>query len=964
MFAFLKKNKIRKKVLLVFLFTILVLVGSFFVYKYTKASYAVISFTEVGPHTWVVPDGAISADILIVAGGGGGGYRHGAGGGAGGLIFKENYSLTPGSSITINVGAGGKGATGSSAATRSTNGGDSSFDSFIAIGGGAAGQWDAYRSGSSGGSGGGSASNYKASGTAGQGNSGGGLLSNYKHGGGGGAGEAGTDGTADSNGMGGKGLYYGNIFGDDYGENGWFAGGGGGGSHNPAPLNRGLGGLGGGGNGGTPGTFQDGDNGLSNTGGGGGGASSITGGSNKGGNGGSGVVIIRYKLKPGTAKGIQTYSGLVGHFKMGADSYIEGTNNFIYNPTGKLISNGTPGSYKPGWDETLHSDAIIVYNWSTGYNGGVGSPAIGYHAKWVYEGIDGANDPCIKFVDKNDVYGLGHRWQGISQSLGTPASLGWVVGDKITISWKQKVDVLNRGSRVGLYHHLISTGSYSFNGSIATIYGKSVNNWEQTSFTITIDNDWDLNKNFIIYVYSSGSSYGTTWVDNVQVEKKDHSTPFVSGTRIGRLTDSSAYENHGTTPINQSFILSEDRFGREGGAMSFDGLSNYIDAGSSNILNSNTRTISAWIKTASTGTVNNSGTIVSKIANTPPHNGFVLNINREAAGKIYYYAGSWYGTNSSDYNNGNWRHIVVVHEGTNLRFYKDGVLDGSYTASSPTNYEANLLIGKERDGAPRLFNGSIDDVRIYNRALSEEEIKSLYDSYSPKTTTGSLEQGLILDMPLKSKYTKSETAGSQIMTDRTAYSRDGQNSGATITEEGASFNGSNYYHIKTINNILLDDSQVYSAWVKVPAIDGALRGVLTTHNHAQTSNLGINIINGKFYISIGYADGTREYNSKGTSFSITPNEWAHVVLVYNKSENSVQFYVNGNPDNKWMLTKTVKFTPEKISVGIWSTTYSGYLYNGQISNLLIYNRALSEDEVKTLYNRGRSDVGIMFQTKN
>ncbi|MDD3939676.1 MAG: hypothetical protein PHF49_03445, partial [Patescibacteria group bacterium] len=183
MFAFLKKGKIRKKALLIFLFTILVLTGSFFVYKYTKASYAVISFTEVGPHTWVVPDGAISADILIVAGGGGGGYRHGAGGGAGGLIFKENYSLTPGGSITINVGAGGKGATGSSAATRSTNGGDSSFDSFIAIGGGAAGQWDAYLSGSSGGSGGGSASNYKASGTAGQGNSGGGLLSNYKHGG-------------------------------------------------------------------------------------------------------------------------------------------------------------------------------------------------------------------------------------------------------------------------------------------------------------------------------------------------------------------------------------------------------------------------------------------------------------------------------------------------------------------------------------------------------------------------------------------------------------------------------------------------------------------------------------------------------------------------------------------------------------------------------------------------------------
>lgn len=765
MFAFLKKGKIRKKALLVFLFTILVLTGSFFVYKYTKASYAVISFTEVGPHTWVIPDGAISADILIVAGGGGGGYRHGAGGGAGGLIFKENYSLTPGSSITINVGAGGKGATGSSAATRSTNGGDSSFDSFIAIGGGAAGQWDAYLSGSSGGSGGGSASNYKASGTAGQGNSGGGLLSNYKHGGGGGAGEAGTDGTADSNGMGGKGLYYGNIFGDDYGENGWFAGGGGGGSHNPAPLNRGLGGLGGGGNGGTPSTYQNGDNGLPNTGGGGGGASTISGGTNRGGDGGSGVVIIRYKLKPGTAKGIQTYSGLVGY---------------------------------------------------------------------------------------------------------------WTLDEK----------------------------------------------------------DYNISNS--------------------------------------KVTDKSPFENHGA---NSGATFSSDRFGKEGGAMSFVG--NNLNFSKNHSFDSGSFSISMWgyhrnytyprtfgpIKKSSPNCYQ-SGGLGWDFGHTYSSSGVDVCFN-DGVNLVRRILTFNVGSRPPDFLN-KWVHIVyVINRGSGrVSIYLDGVkqndeVDISLLGNIQNNNDLVLgnLYGWYNDGL-------VDDLRIYNRALSAEEIKSLYNSYSPKTTTGSLEQGLILDMPLKSKYTKSETAGSQIMTDRTAYSRDGQNSGATITEEGASFNGSNYYHIKTINNILLDDSQVYSAWVKVPAVDGALRGVLTTHNHAQTSNLGINIINSKFYVSIGYADGTREYSSKGTSFSITPNEWVHVALVYNKSENSVQFYVNGDPNNKWTLTKNVKFTSEKISVGIWSTTYSGYLYNGQISNVLIYNRALSEDEVKTLYNRGRSDVGIMFQTKN
>ncbi|MDI3496549.1 MAG: hypothetical protein PWQ35_570, partial [Patescibacteria group bacterium] len=138
-----------------------------------------------------------------------------------------------------------------------------------------------------------------------------------------------------------------------------------------------------------------------------------------------------------------------------------------------------------------------------------------------------------------------------------------------------------------------------------------------------------------------------------------------------RVGDKTSFENHGT---NSGATFTTDRFGKEGGAMSFDG-SNYINAGNSNILNTNSRTISAWIKTDNTGTENNSGTIISKIANISPHNGFTLNVNRVIAGKVYYYAGSWYETNSSDYNDGNWHHIVVIHEGASLKFYKDGVLD-------------------------------------------------------------------------------------------------------------------------------------------------------------------------------------------------------------------------------------------------------------------------------------------------
>jgi hypothetical protein len=49
----------------------------------------------------------------------------------------------------------------------------------------------------------------------------------------------------------------------------------------------------------------------------------------------------------------------------------------------------TPGAaYTPGWVTNLHPDAISVSSWSSGYNGGVGTPQAGYHAYWkMMDGI-------------------------------------------------------------------------------------------------------------------------------------------------------------------------------------------------------------------------------------------------------------------------------------------------------------------------------------------------------------------------------------------------------------------------------------------------------------------------------------------------------------------------------------------------------------------------------------------------
>ncbi|TSC52476.1 MAG: Uncharacterized protein LiPW41_246 [Parcubacteria group bacterium LiPW_41] len=162
--------------------------------------------------------------------------------------------------------------------------------------------------------------------------------------------------------------------------------------------------------------------------------------------------------------------------------------------------------------------------------------------------------------------------------------------------------------------------------------------------------------------------------------------------------------------------------------------------------------------------------------------------------------------------------------------------------------------------------------------------------------------------------------------------------------------GASDSYISSSNNMSPTSSQTYSIWIKPNVLSG-LVGIFTTHNYVLTSNIGINLTNDRLSISIGYTDGTREFSTKLSNFLLSTNSWTHVVLIYNATDNSVSFYVNGTYDSRWALAKTVKFTSEKVLFGQWSYVYLGnYRFNGSIDDARIYNRALSADEVKQLYN--------------
>jgi hypothetical protein len=216
-------------------------------------------------------------EILVVAGGGGSSQTYGGGGGAGGLQYINTTSITPGT-LPIIIGSGGASA---------TNGQNSSFSSFVSIGGGKGGGRSSLN-GSSGGSGGGGGGDEGAgtgsfgTGTLLQGNNGA-SGSSGTGGGGGGAGSAATDKN------GGSGSFIASFSTIGGSPAGWFAGGGGGGKNVSGGGDGGIGGGGAGNIGNTAGFT-----GSANTGGGGGGGTFGAGGAA----GGSGIVAIRYSGTP------------------------------------------------------------------------------------------------------------------------------------------------------------------------------------------------------------------------------------------------------------------------------------------------------------------------------------------------------------------------------------------------------------------------------------------------------------------------------------------------------------------------------------------------------------------------------------------------------------------------------------------------------------------------------------------
>jgi len=170
--------------------------------------------------------------------------------------------------------------------------------------------------------------------------------------------------------------------------------------------------------------------------------------------------------------------------------------------------------------------------------------------------------------------------------------------------------------------------------------------------------------------------------------------------------------------------------GKFNGALDFDGSNDYIDAGTINYSSYAGLTFSGWIKADSLA--------ANSIASSWGQSG-----NSDFAWLLF---GGWWEDNKVDFlvsstgnsytgvrsnttlSNGIWYHVAATWDSTSMKIYINGKLDNSNTTSIPSsifNNNFNTYIGCDSDSASRLrfFDGQIDDVRIFNYALTAQQVK-------------------------------------------------------------------------------------------------------------------------------------------------------------------------------------------------------------------------------------------------
>jgi hypothetical protein len=457
----------------------------------------------------------------------------------------------------------------------------------------------------------------------------------------------------------------------------------------------------------------------------------------------------------------------------------------------------------------------------------------------------------------------------------------------------------------------------------------------------------------------------------------------LDGKDVAGLTayDRSGQGNHGTLTNGPARSV-----GKIGQALEFDQTDDYVSLGNMDVAGS-AMTISAWVyrRAVPNGADcwdNDDCRIIDKSVGTSEQNIYwMLSTIWDGSKAVLRARLSTSGTTntliatSGEVKDGEWTHAVMRYDGSTLKLYKDSAEVGSMSKTGPidTNDTRPAAIGAAAFDESLNWWGKIDDVRIYNRALSTDEIKRLYkigstEKFGAPNSSGSLASGLVAWWTFDGKDTSLNNSSI-----RTAVDRAGGNyhaiSGDPIGGASAArapavvlgklgqafdFDGTNDTMVATAASLGQTTSRTISAWVYPESFGpGALAGILERVSEEIEWGFGLD--------NTGTTDGLTFYQNCTTPMqvfaanSITLNKWQHVLVTYSGgcANTSVTFYVDGA--EKTRSGASGSGSPPSDSGTLFeisSDSSDQYYFDGRIDDLRLYNRVLTTDEIKRLYKMG------------
>jgi len=448
----------------------------------------------------------------------------------------------------------------------------------------------------------------------------------------------------------------------------------------------------------------------------------------------------------------------------------------------------------------------------------------------------------------------------------------------------------------------------------------------------------------------------------------------------GVALDSSGSGNNGNLgSIATSTFYS---IGKIGQGFNFDGVDDYVNVGDiASTDGLSALTVSFWIKAPSSPTTQEIITDTNNVGLDGWAVELTANMNFSLRNTADGYISS-YKSYAGNFNA--WHFITMVYDGSlsgnsnRAKYYLDGIKQtfDTQTGTVPSSLNTNigaLIIGAANDLTLPL-KGNLDDVRVYNRALSAGEVKNLYNqgvSKFNKTPTNAITNSLVGHWTFDGAKVVNGVA-----LDSSGSGNNG-NLGSIATStfysigkigQGFNFDGVDDYVIATDNaSLSITGNLTISAWIK-PVDATVMQSVVSKYDSAgnqrsyfmNISDTSISCNARELLLAVSSTLTPFTGAAKCSNAVLSSNKWSNVVAVYNASAQTVDLYIDGVNQTRATVSGTIPSSiadsSRNLSIGSSysnSTTPNAKPFKGGIDDVRVYNRALSAGEIKMLYNMGR-----------